>query len=201
MPPACSRVRFVNRRHALFRLAIIPGTLSLPALARAQSIEVPGLPDPPPSSTPRVSLTPSSSLESFTAAPAATTLRAGVDDLLFKALSLVGVRYRPGGVSPETGFDCSGYVCYLYREVFAMSLPRTADGIGRHGSEVPRTALQPGDLVFFNTMHRPFTHVGLYIGDERFVHSPSSGGLVRTESLNERYWVKRWNGARRISPA
>lgn len=125
----------------------------------------------------------------------------GVEELLFKALSLVGVRYRMGGVSPDTGFDCSGYVCYLYREVFAMDLPRTADGIGRRGVEVKRGEMQPGDLVFFNTMRRPFTHVGIYLGDDKFVHSPSSGGLVRTESLSERYWVKRWNGARRIVPA
>jgi len=196
MPPACFRVRFVNRRQALIRLAIVPGTLGFAALARAQSIEVPGLPDPPAPATPRVSLTPSSSLESLAAAP----LRPGVDELLFKALSLVGVRYRSGGSSPETGFDCSGYVCYLFHEVFSMKLPRTADAMGRHGNEVPRSALAPGDLVFFNTMRRPYTHVGLYIGDERFIHSPSTGGLVRTESLNERYWVQRWNGARRISP-
>lgn len=199
MPAACSRVRFVNRRHALFRLAAIPGALGFAACARAQSIEVPGLPDPPPSSTPAITLTPASRLENV-ASPAAA-LRPGVDDLLFKALSLVGVRYRPGGISPDTGFDCSGYVCYLFHEVFSMNLPRTTDAMGRHGDDIARAALQPGDLVFFNTMHRPFTHVGIYLGDERFVHSPSSGGLVRTESLNERYWVKRWNGARRISPA
>jgi len=199
MPAACSRVRFVNRRHALFRLAIIPGALGFAAVARAQSIDVPGLPDAPVPSTPRISLTPSSSLESL-AGTAAAPLRPGIDDLLFKALSLVGVRYRPGGISPETGFDCSGYVCYLFREVFSMNLPRTADAMGRRGNEVPRSELAPGDLVFFNTQHRPFTHVGLYIGDERFIHSPASGGLVRTESLNERYWVKRWNGARRVSP-
>ncbi|HEX4327540.1 MAG TPA: C40 family peptidase [Burkholderiales bacterium] len=189
----------MNRRHALFRLAAIPGALGFAACARAQSIEVPGLPDPPPSSTPAITLTPASRLENV-ASPAAA-LRPGVDDLLFKALSLVGVRYRPGGISPDTGFDCSGYVCYLFHEVFSMNLPRTTDAMGRHGDDIARAALQPGDLVFFNTMHRPFTHVGIYLGDERFVHSPSSGGLVRTESLNERYWVKRWNGARRISPA
>ena len=142
-----------------------------------------------------VSLTVTPTLENV---PAAAPLRAGVDDLLFKALSLVGVRYRPGGSTPETGFDCSGYVCYLFREVMSMSLPRTSDAMVRHGENIPRSALKPGDLVFFNTMRRPYTHVGIYLGEDRFVHAPSSGGQVRTESLNERYWVKRWDGARRM---
>jgi len=185
----------VNRRHALFRLAALPGALGLAVSARAQqTVEQPTVPFP----EPPVSLTVTPTLQSLPAA-AAAPLRAGVEDLLFKALSLVGVRYRPGGSSPETGFDCSGYVCYLYREVFSVTLPRTADGIGQRGENIARSALQPGDLVFFNTMRRPFTHVGIYLGDDRFIHAPSSGGLVRTESLNERYWVKRWDGARRIS--
>jgi cell wall-associated NlpC family hydrolase len=195
----------VNRRLALFRLAALPGALAAVTARAQQTVEMPTVPfaEPP------VNLTVTPTLGGVPAAPgsapgegpAAAALRRGVDELLFKALSLVGVRYRPGGNSPETGFDCSGYVCYLYREVYSMTLPRTSDAMAavHSGQNVPRTALQPGDLVFFNTMHRPYTHVGIYLGDDRFVHAPSSGGMVRTESLNERYWVKRWNGARRIT--
>ncbi len=195
----------MDRRRALFSLAAIPCSLGYAGFSHAQSIEVPGLPDLPPApAAARRDLRLESSVPApvaDTPAPAIAPQRSAVDELLFKALSLIGVRYRPGGISPSTGFDCSGYVCYLYREVFAMNLPRTADGIGRYGVEVKRADMQPGDLVFFNTMHRPMTHVGIYLGDDQFVHSPASGGLVRTESLNERYWVKRWNGARRISPS
>lgn len=191
----------MNRRLALFRLAAIPCTLGYAGISHAQSIEVPGLPDPPPApAAPRESLNQENSMPAPVADTPAQPVRSGMDELLFKALSLIGVRYRPGGISPDTGFDCSGYICYLYRSVFSMDLPRTADGIGRRGIAVQRDDMQPGDLVFFNTMHRPMTHVGIYLGDNQFIHSPSSGGLVRTESLNERYWVKRWNGARRISP-
>lgn len=195
----CSKLRAVNRRLALFRLAALPGALAAMSSARAQqTVEMPTAPfaEPP------VSLTVTPTLESLAGGqPASAPLRAGVDEFLFKALSLVGVRYRPGGNTPETGFDCSGYVCYLYREVYSMTLPRTSDAMAavQRGENIPRNALQPGDLVFFNTMRRPYTHVGIYVGEDRMVHAPSSGGLVRVESLNERYWVKRWNGARRIS--
>jgi cell wall-associated NlpC family hydrolase len=185
----------VNRRHALFRLAILPGALGFTASVRAQPTFAPTNPPVIPPVDGPVTLIPSASLDSM---PAAAPVRPGVDDLLFKALSLVGTRYRPGGSTPETGFDCSGYVCYLFREVFSMSLPRTSDAMGQKGQQIARSALQPGDLVFFNTMRRPFTHVGIYMGDDRFIHSPSSGGLVRVESMNERYWVQRWNGGRRL---
>lgn len=186
----------MNRRRALFNLAALPGVLLWAGAARAQ----PTLDAPPPQPAPArpVTLMMSPDLGSAEATPAAAGPRANVDELLFKALSLVGTRYRPGGMSPETGFDCSGYVSYLFREVFAMRLPRTSDGIGQRGEHIARNALLPGDLVFFNTMRRPYTHVGIYLGEDRFIHAPASGGLVRTESLNERYWVKRWDGARRI---
>jgi len=167
-------------------------------LGRAQAQSLPEQPsEPVPSglrSSPSIeSLTPAAS-----AADSAVPAASGVEELLFRALSLVGTRYRPGGSSPETGFDCSGYVAYVFREVLAINLPRTSDAIGQKGLRVARNALQPGDLVFFNTMHRPYTHVGIYLADDRFVHAPSSGGLVRTEDLNLQYWVKRWDGARRI---
>jgi len=195
----------VNRRRALFKLAALPGALAATAWslsARAQptfDLPVPMLPPPPAAGPTTLIMSPDlGSTESMPVFPGAA--RKAMDELLFKALSLVGTRYRSGGMSPETGFDCSGYVSYLFNEVFAMRLPRTSDGIGQRGAHIPRNALQPGDLVFFNTMRRPFTHVGIYLGDDRFIHAPATGGLVRTESLNERYWVKRWDGARRILP-
>jgi cell wall-associated NlpC family hydrolase len=184
----------MNRCLALFRLAALPGALALFAHAQAQS-----LPEQPWEPVPS-GLRASASIAALPAAaePAAAAATR-MEELLFRALSLVGVRYRPGGISPDTGFDCSGYVGYLFREVLAIHLPRTSDGLGRFGTEVARDALQPGDLVFFNTMHRHFTHVGIYIGENRFVHAPASGGQVRTEDLNLQYWAARWDGARRIS--
>ena len=124
------------------------------------------------------------------------TSRAG--EILFRAMALLGTRYHRGGSSPDTGFDCSGFVGYLYREVLNLRLPRSAWEIWKHGDEVARDTLLPGDLVFFNTMRRPHSHVGVFIGDGKFIHAPASGGVVRTESLAERYWAKRWNGAKRI---
>ena len=136
-----------------------------------------------------------------TAPPAGDTLpsftsRAG--EILFRAMALLGTRYHRGGSSPAIGFDCSGFVGYLYREVMNLRLPRSAWEIWKHGDEIARDTLEPGDLVFFNTMRRPYSHVGVFIGDSKFIHAPAAGGVVRTESLNERYWAQRWNGAKRI---
>ncbi len=124
------------------------------------------------------------------------TSRAG--ELLFRAMALLGTRYQRGGNSPETGFDCSGFVGYLYREVLNLKLPRSTNEIWSHGVEVARDTLEPGDLVFFNTLRRPFSHVGVFVGDGKFIHAPASGGAVRTESMNQRYWTQRWNGAKRV---
>lgn len=113
-------------------------------------------------------------------------------------MALLGTRYSRGGGSPETGFDCSGFVGYLFREVMNLTLPRSAHEIVRLGEEVAAHSLEPGDLVFYNTLRRPFSHVGIFIGDGKFIHAPASGGAVRTERMDERYWRARWNGARRI---
>ena len=120
-------------------------------------------------------------------------------ELLFRAMSLVGTRYRRGGNTPDAGFDCSGFVGYLFRDVLGVRLPRSSNEIWSHGAEVVRDAIEPGDLVFFNTLRRPFSHVGVYVGEDRFIHAPASGGAVRTENMNERYWARRWDGARRIA--
>lgn len=115
-----------------------------------------------------------------------------------EALNYLGIRYRYGGSSPATGFDCSGLVAYAAEQSLGMKLPRNAAEIHQLGKPVDRNALQVGDLVFFNTMGRRYSHVGIYLGDDRFVHSPSSGGVVRVERMDMAYWNKRYNGARRI---
>jgi len=117
------------------------------------------------------------------------------------ALTLVGTPYRPGGSEPATGLDCSGLVKHVYAQTADLSLPRTAAEISRLGEPVPREALKPGDLVFFDTLKRPFSHVGIYKGDGRFVHASSSRtGRVLESDMNRRYWAHRFNGARRILP-
>lgn len=123
-----------------------------------------------------------------------------LDAVLERALSLRGTRYRAGGTSPETGFDCSGFVGYLYRDILGFQLPRSANEIWRFGRKVEREDLRPGDLVFYNTLKRPFSHVGIYLGDNQFVHAPASGGAVRIVNMDERYWAARWNGAKRVAP-
>lgn len=123
---------------------------------------------------------------------------APVESTLDKALSLLGIRYRWGGNNPESGFDCSGFVSHVFREGLGLDLPRSAKAMSLAGEVVAKDELQPGDLVFFNTMRRAFSHVGIYLGDNRFVHAPRRGGRVRIEDMNGRYWTKRFNGARRF---
>lgn len=121
-------------------------------------------------------------------------------ELVDAALEFLGVRYRWGGADPKTGFDCSGLVTYAAEQSLGLKLPRNAAGMAREGQSVKRDELQAGDLVFFNTLGRRYSHVGIYVGDNRFVHAPSSGGVVRVENMNIRYWAKRYNGARRLNP-
>jgi hypothetical protein len=119
-------------------------------------------------------------------------------ELVLRALSLLGVNYKFGGNSPDTGLDCSGLVRHVFREAAGMVLPRRAEEISRAGETIDTTQLQPGDLVFYNTLRRTFSHVGIYIGNGQFVHAPSRGGGVRVEQMSESYWSKRFNGARRV---
>ncbi len=121
-----------------------------------------------------------------------------VEQLVDEALSYLGIRYRFGGTSPATGLDCSGLVLNVFRNAVGLDLPRTAHEMAKLGDQVGRHDLKPGDLVFFNTMRRTFSHVGIYLGEGKFVHAPSSGGRVRVENISERYWAQRFNGARRL---
>jgi cell wall-associated NlpC family hydrolase len=119
-------------------------------------------------------------------------------DLAVEAMSLLGIRYRYGGNTPESGLDCSGLVQYVFKAAIGTDLPRTSAEISRVGEKVDRHDLQPGDLVFYNTLRRGFSHVGIYLGDSKFIHSPSTGGEVRIENMDIAYWTKRFSGARRI---
>ena len=120
-------------------------------------------------------------------------------DLALHALGMIGIRYKRGGNSPENGLDCSGLVRYVFKESWGANLPRIAEEISKVGQKVETKDLQPGDLVFYNTLRRTFSHVGIYLGDNKFIHSPSTGGEVRIESMDIGYWKKRFNGARRIN--
>jgi len=119
-------------------------------------------------------------------------------DITSYALSLIGVDYKFGGNTPEQGLDCSGLIRYVFQQATGISLPRTAREQARVGESVAKDKLQPGDLVFFNTRRFQFSHVGLYIGDNRFIHAPSRGGAVEVVSIDQRYWQKAFNGARRV---
>ncbi len=132
------------------------------------------------------------------AADAAGKVWTGAQDVATYALGLLGVNYRFGGNSPETGLDCSGLVRYVFQEVTGVSLPRTAKEMSGLGSKVTIADLKPGDLVFFNTRRFAFSHVGIYLGDNRFVHAPRRGREVTVASLDQAYWQKHFNGARRL---
>lgn len=119
-------------------------------------------------------------------------------DLILKGLELVGVNYRRGGTNADSGLDCSGFVQLVFKDAIGLILPRTAREQSQVGDNIDKTELKPGDLVFFNTMRHAFSHVGIYLGDNRFLHSPRSGAEVRVEDMRQSYWVKRYNGARRV---
>jgi cell wall-associated NlpC family hydrolase len=121
-----------------------------------------------------------------------------MNDLVMYAVSLADTPYRYGGNSSNSGFDCSGFVGHVYRHTLNISLPRTTRDISRIGKPISQNELEPGDLVFYNTSHASFSHVGIYVGDGKFVHSPRTGESVRTEQMEMRYWLTRYDGARRI---
>jgi len=133
-----------------------------------------------------------------TAADADTTMGINdkANDVVLFALGLVETGYRFGGKNPEAGLDCSGMVSYVYRKSVDMQLAGSAAELARQGKPVPASQLRPGDLVFFNTRNKPYSHVGIYIGDERFVHAPNSRGKVRTESLKSGWFAARFEEGR-----
>ena len=118
--------------------------------------------------------------------------------LLGKAMQLIGVKYRFGGTNPETGLDCSGYVQYVYKSSVGVNLPRTASEQARVGERVATAEVRPGDMVFFNTRGFSNSHVGIYVGNGMFIHSPNSRSHVRFDNLESGYWKTKFTGARRV---
>ena len=135
-------------------------------------------------------------------APIATPPPAGPErsEALLQTLLALGLDYRYGGTSPATGFDCSGLVAHVYEQAWGIRLPHNTLAQSKAGVPVEAADLAAGDLVFYNTLNRPYSHVGIYVGDGRFVHAPKSGARVRVESMRSAYWAQRFSGARRVEP-
>ena len=122
-------------------------------------------------------------------------------DLVSTAIGFLGIPYLRGGNSAENGFDCSGFVRAIYKDTIGLILPRSADQQASATQKIDKSELKPGDLVFFNTLKRSFSHVGIYMGDNKFIHSPRSGSSVRIEDMRIPYWNVRFDGARRVDTA
>ena len=118
-------------------------------------------------------------------------------DVISNAKRAIGTPYRSGG-SSESGYDCSGFVLAIYKQSRGVSLPRTAEQQAAATQKISHADLQAGDLVFFNTLHRSHSHVGIYAGNNQFIHSPNSGSSVRLEDIRQAYWSRRFDGARRV---
>ncbi len=172
-----------------FIVSFLVGLLSAFAVPRAAASTWPGAEETVTTSPPDTE-----PLAELTAPPPAR-----LQNLLIHAISLIGVKYRFGGSSAESGFDCSGFVRHVFAESMALDLPRSSYAIARLGTSVNKDDLQPGDLVFYNTRGRAFSHVGIYLGEGRFVHAPSRGKSVEIVDSTDQYWRKRFNGARRVA--
>jgi hypothetical protein len=123
----------------------------------------------------------------------------GREEISIQAMSLVGIPYRWGGNTPDSGFDCSGLVHYVVARAASVNLPRTTADMSERGESIEPDEVAPGDLIFFNTTGRPHSHVGIYVGKLRFVNAPSTGGTVRIDYLTNPYWAKRFDGIRRVA--
>ncbi|HEY2818395.1 MAG TPA: C40 family peptidase [Casimicrobiaceae bacterium] len=172
---------FCASRIALCALAYVPALASLPVVAHADGLAH-SLAD---TARERAEQT-------------ATRVWHDATDLGEFALGLIGVRYRYGGDTPSAGLDCSGLIRYVFQQVTGVPLPRTARELSQVGTRVSLDDLQVGDLVFFNTRNYAFSHVGLYVGDNRFIHAPRRGRDVEITTLSRDYWQRHFNGARRL---
>jgi cell wall-associated NlpC family hydrolase len=183
----------VSSRAMLLSLGILLGSLSTAAYsANTDAIDPASLTTPPPPhATPLERI--EKNLRDF-----GQKARDTAAEITSTALGLVGVDYKFGGNTPDTGLDCSGFVRYVFQQATGISLPRSSKEQAKVGQSIDKTQLQPGDLVFFNTRRFQFSHVGVYLGDNRFVHAPSRGGSVEVVNLDNRYWQKAYNGARRV---
>lgn len=120
-------------------------------------------------------------------------------ELVVAAMGALGIPYRRGGNTYDSGFDCSGFVRAVVEQTLGLMLPRNAAQQAAATHEIERSELQPGDLVFFNTLRRTFSHVGIYVGEHKFIHSPKPGAAVRIEDMRVNYWNRRFDGARRVT--
>jgi len=130
---------------------------------------------------------------------ASNQVQAQASELVVGAMGFLGVPYRRGGSNVDTGFDCSGFVKAMFEQTIGLVLPRNAAQQAAATQTIDRAELRPGDLVFFNTMRHAFSHVGIYIGNGKFIHSPKPGAEVRVEDMGLAYWARRFDGARRVS--
>ncbi len=129
---------------------------------------------------------------------AGLAVRNQTSELVLNAMGFLGVPYKRGGTTVETGFDCSGFVRAIFEQTAGMVLPRRAKEQAAATEVIDKRDLKPGDLVFFNTMKKAFSHVGIYVGDGKFIHAPKPGAEVRVEDMAGSYWVRRFDGARRV---
>jgi cell wall-associated NlpC family hydrolase len=132
--------------------------------------------------------------------PTHVAARAQRSEALLQALLSLGVDYQRGGNTPATGFDCSGLVAHVYNAAWGIRLPHSTSAQSKAGVPVSLAELQAGDLLFYDTLKRPYSHVGIYLGEGKFVHAPRAGAQVRIELITSAYWAQRFNGARRIEP-
>lgn len=153
--------------------------------APARGVAAPVRTEPPPAST----TSPASSNQSMDRK----------SELVVAAMGALGVPYRRGGNTYDSGFDCSGFVRAVVGQTLGLMLPRNAAQQAAATHEIERQELQPGDLVFFNTLRRTYSHVGIYVGDHKFIHSPKPGAAVRIEDMRVSYWDRRFDGARRVT--
>lgn len=128
----------------------------------------------------------------------AEPMRENVREIVLRALSFIGTPYRNGGTSPVSGFDCSGLVYYVVTQGAGVAVPRDTSRLSQVGADVSSEELRPGDLVFFNTLGKPYSHVGIYLGGQRFIHAPTEGGTVGVVDMRLPYWTQRYDGARRL---
>lgn len=126
---------------------------------------------------------------------------ASAGELAMHAMGLLGIQYKYGGNTPESGLDCSGFVRYVFKQASGEDLPRTSRELNKIGTKVATHDLVSGDLVFFRTVKNAVSHVGIYLGGDKFIHSPSAGGEVRVESMAGGYWKKKFAGGRRVIDA
>ncbi|MDP3440942.1 MAG: C40 family peptidase [Azonexus sp.] len=137
---------------------------------------------------------PATSANTISQAPLAVSEQG--NEVVLYALGLIDTGYRFGGKNPEAGLDCSGMVSYIYGQATGLKVLGSAADIARRGRPIEQKLLRPGDLVFFNTLKRPLSHVGIYLGEQRFIHAPSTNGRVRIDRLNDRYYAQRFEAAR-----